>query len=145
MEAALLNRPLSLADEPLDSLHILACPRVAYTSVQTLIDSCGKGKWFATFQQRPFDCCKDPATVDIEAWWSCPEERDSKGTPDVYKLHCRECERLFLNGEIRPGRDKPAGFSLVAFCVGGSHPDARKFTPLQRPDLHDQRPFWEVR
>lgn len=142
--ADLINRPLSLADEPLDSLHILACPRVPYTSVQGLIENCGKGEWFAKFQERPFDCCKDPANVDIEAWFSFDGEK-AKGTPDIYKLHCRECEKAFLAGEIRPGRDRPAGFSLVAFCVGGSHPDARKFSPSERPELHDQRPFWTSR
>jgi hypothetical protein len=144
MNHVLLNRPLSLADEPLDGLHILACERTPYLSVRPLIEICGKGKWFAKFQERPFDCCKDPANVDIEAWWSCDGERE-KGTPDIYKLHCRVCEEKFMAGEIRAGRDKPAGFSMVAFCVGGSHPDARKFGPAERPDLHDQRPFWEVR
>jgi len=144
MEAARVNRPLSLADEPIDSLHVLACPRVSYLSVKGLVEACGKGKWFAKFQERPFDCCKDAANADIEAWWSTEDEQ-GRGAPDIYKIHCRVCEERFLRGEIPPGRTVPAGFSLVAFCIGGSHPDARRFSPAERPELHDQRPFWEIR
>ena len=144
MNQILLNRPLSLNDEPLDSEHILACSRVPYLEVKSLIDNCNKGKWLAKFIERPFDCCKNLENVDIEAWYSCAKEKE-KGTPDIYKIHCKVCEQDFLNGVVRPGRNIPAGYTLVAFCVGGNHPDSKKFTPTQRPDLFDQRPYWEIR
>lgn len=136
MSEALLNRPLSIADEPLDSEHILACPRVPYTTQQKLVEECGRARWFESFKTRPFDCCKNPENVDIEAWWTKPLEKE-KGPPDLYKFHCRVCEQFFMEGVTRPGRERPAGFSFGFFCVGGNHPTD--------PTKLDLRPFWETR
>lgn len=133
-----LNHPRTLAWEPLDSEHILACERAPYLQIQPLIERCGKGKWVEAVKNKAkHDCCKNPVNLDIEAWYSKQEEADKK-TPDVYKFYCRVCEGI---SSFDPDR----GYCHVQFCVGGNHPDAKKFTPQERPELFDRRPFWEIR
>lgn len=117
------NTPQTLAYVPLDALHILACPRVSVPSVLHLLPA----KYIAAMQTTPNACCHDVNNLDIEAWWSCPDEKN-KGTPDIYKFYCKTCDCCH-----------------VRFCVGGDHPDAKNHTPQTRPELFDVRPFWEVR
>lgn len=110
------NTPQTLAYVPLDALHILACPRVPVQSVRHLIPD---RYLLAIQQQAPNECCHDVNTLDIEAWYSKPEDQ-AKGVPDVYKFYCNTCERCH-----------------VRFCAGGNHPTD--------PTKQDRRPFWEVR
>jgi hypothetical protein len=109
------NTPQTLAWEPLDSLHILACPRISVSKVLGLLPD----KYVLNFQNHPSACCKDAGNLDVEAWYSSDAEQ-AKGTPDIYKFHCNSC-----------------GVCHVRFCVGGDHPTD--------PAKKDQRPFWEVR
>lgn len=133
-----LNHPRTLAWEPLDSEHILACKRVPYEQVRSLVERCNKGKWIAQMEQHAkFDCCRDPANLDIEAWFSNADEQ-VKGIPDLYKIYCKVCE-------TEHQQDSDRGYCHVKFCAGGNHWLASKFPPQERPDLHDQRPFWDVR
>lgn len=118
------NAPQTLAWEPLDSLHILACQRIGVPSVIDLL----KPKWLQQLRDNaPNACCHEPGNLDIDAWYSMPSEQ-AKGKPDIYKFYCNVCSACH-----------------VKFCVGGDHPEAVKYTPQQRPELFDQRPFWEVR
>jgi len=109
------NAPFGLAWEPLDSQHILACPRIPVTDILNILPE----RYIAGFQNHPKACCKDATKLEAEAWWSCEAEK-AKGTPDIYKWHCTEC-----------------GVCHVRFCVGGNHPTD--------PTKLDIRPFWEVR
>ena len=109
------NTPQTLAWEPLDSLHILACPRAAVTSVLHLLPD----KYVENFQNHPNACCKEAPNLEVEAWWSCEAEK-AKGTPDIYKFYCKTCDACH-----------------VRFCIGGNHPTD--------PTKLDTRPFWEVR
>lgn len=109
------NAPQSLAWEPLDSQHILACPRSPVTGLLHALPD----RYVEGFQNHPNACCKEAANLEAEAWWSCEAEK-AKGTPDIYKFHCSEC-----------------GDCHVRFCVGGNHPTD--------PAKLDIRPFWEVR
>jgi hypothetical protein len=120
------NAPQTLAWEPLDSLHILACSRIAVASVLNLIVP-HKQKWLDQLAEAPNECCRSHANIDIEAWYSTPAEK-AKGQPDIYKFYCNEC-----------------GDCHVKFCVGGNHPLSKHFTPAQRPELFDIRPMWEAR
>jgi hypothetical protein len=119
----------TLAYEPPDSLHILACARIAVKRIRNVL--WGKQKWFeqfATNNEPGFkDCCRDLNAHDIEAWYSCPADA-AKGRPDIYKIYCNTCGRCH-----------------VKFCVGGDHPLSKKFDRQERPDLYDLRPFWDVR
>lgn len=122
MAQQLSNLPRNLAFEPLDSEHILACARQPYVSLHDLVVACGKGKWLETLKAKaPLDCCKDPANLDLEAWFTKAAEQQ-KGVPDLYKFHCRVCEAKVLAGE-------KTGCTHVQFCVGHG----------------DERPYWEVR
>lgn len=135
-----LNQPRTLAWEPLDSEHTVACARTPYLQVRASIERAGKGKWLIYLQQKAVhDCCKNPANLDIEAWYSKQVEQE-KGTPDVYKFYCKVCEGLHSQGEDR-------GYCHVMFCVGGTHPVAVSgaVSRNERPDLFDVRPKWEVR
>jgi len=109
------NAPHGLAWEPLDSEHILACPRTSVVSVFHLLPD----RYVAGFQNHPMPCCKEATNLDIEAWWTNAAEK-AKGTPDLYKFHCNEC-----------------GVCHARLCVGGNHPTD--------PTKLDLRPFWEVR
>jgi hypothetical protein len=122
----LSNAPKTLAWEPLDSPHILACPRIAVARVKHLMS--GKLKWFEQFatNEKIAECCRNMDAHDIEAWYSGPADRD-KGIPDIYKIYC-SCGRCH-----------------VKFCVGGNHPDAVNYSKTERPELYDLRPFWDVR
>lgn len=118
------NNPQTLAWEPLDSLHILACSRVALNTVLSIVPE----KYYrAIAENAPRPCCHSTGNLDIEAWYSCPDEQ-AKGKPDIYKFYCNECDACH-----------------VRFCIGGDHVDAVKHTPETRPDLFDIRPFWEIR
>ena len=109
------NTPQTLAWEPLDSLHSIACPRAAVTSkLQILPD-----KYVENFQNHPNACCKEATNLDVEAWYSCDAEK-AKGIPDIYKFYCNTCDACH-----------------VRFCIGGNHPTD--------PTKLDVRPFWEVR
>lgn len=111
----ILNAPQTLAWEPLDSLHILACPRVAVSKVQHLLPE----KYIAAMQNAPEACCREVPNLEIEAWYSCPQEQ-AKGVPDIYKFYCASCDRCH-----------------VRFCAGGNHPTD--------PTKKDKRPYWEIR
>lgn len=125
------NHPRTLAWEPLDSEHILACARVPFLKVRDVIDNAGKGKWLVYIQQKAkFDCCRNPENLDVEAWFS----KSSESAPDLYKFYCKVCEGLHNQGDDR-------GYCHAMFCVGGSHPKATG----DRPDLMDIRPMWDVR
>lgn len=118
------NVPQGLAHEPPGSLHILACPRIALRVVLPLFP-----ERYIVGQQTnpPHACCRNIDNIDVEAWYSCPED-EARHRPDIYKFYCNECMRCH-----------------VRFCVGGNHPDAKKYTVRERPDLYDSRPFWQVR
>jgi hypothetical protein len=134
------NAPRTLAYLPPDAEHILACTRAPYLQVRAQIERAGKGKWLIYLQQKAkFNCCKNPANLDIEAWYSKQAEAD-KGAPDVYKFYCRVCEGLHNEGEDR-------GYCHALFCVGGSHPLALQgqVNRNDRPDMFDIRPKWDIR
>ena len=134
-----LNHPRTLAWEPLDSEHILACPRLPLEKVQHILERAGKMKWIAQLQAHAkFECCKDPRNLDLEAWYSKAAEQE-KQRPDIYKFYCRVCE-----SHPEAGGERGAGCH-VKFCVGGNHPLAGQFSRAERPELYDVRPFWEVR
>lgn len=109
------NTPQTLAWEPLDSEHILACPRVAVAKVQHLLPE----KYIEALQNAPEPCCREVPNLDIEAWYSKAVEQ-ARGAPDVYKFHCNRCGRCHAR-----------------FCIGGNHPTD--------PTKLDKRPFWEIR
>ena len=120
------NAPQNLYEEPLESLHVLACARAPYEQVREFVEAAGKGKWIETFiEKSPLSCCKDPANYDIEAWYS----KASEPVPDVYKFVCRVCEARVAAGEPDERGIIHDGCTKVAFCVGGG----------------DFRPMWEVR
>ena len=124
------NAPKTLAYVPLDSLNILACPRVSVAKALERGWLRHKLKWLRQLEQNEkiAECCRNPAeNADIEAWYSCPDD-EKKGVPDIYKFHCRSCERAH-----------------VFFCVGGNHPMAKKHAVHERPDLYEIRPKWEIR
>jgi len=123
------NQPKNLAEEPLDSTHILACPRVDYMSVKDRVEDAGKGKWMAKLQVvSPLSCCRDPANYDIEAWYSSPADRDL-GVPDLYKFYCRVCEKRVADGVPDERGVIHDGCCKAAWCIGGL----------------DYRPMWEAR
>ena len=93
------NAPQTLAWEPLDSLHVLACPRIAVDRVLHLLPA----KYIEALQNAPEPCCREVPNLEIEAWYSGPAD-EAKGVPDIYKFHCT-CGRCH-----------------VRFCVGGNHP-----------------------
>ena len=127
------NQPRTLTWQPLDCEHILACKRLPYEKVRPLIERSGKGKWLEQIQDNAkFDCCKDPANLDIAAFFTKASEQE-KGVPDLYMFYCKVC-----SSEGRGG-------GHAKFCVGGNHPLAKQFTRQERPELYDVRPFWEVR
>lgn len=112
------NQPRTLAWEPLDSEHILACPRIP---LERALRLCPSVQRFhdKVVANAPNECCHQVANIEIEAWYSCETDRQ-KGIPDIYKLHC-SCGRCH-----------------VSFCVGGSKDPATK-------KITHPRPFWEVR
>ena len=85
--------------------HILACPRVKVASCPARLPA----KYIENLEQNQLieSCCRHPENHDIEAWFSCEEERQ-KGTPDIYKFFCDQCGRTH-----------------VRFCCGGG--DTRPF------------------
>jgi len=113
------NNPRTLAFEPLDSEHILACPRLPLARVLRM---CPSTQRFhdKVVANAPNECCHAVPNIEIEAWFSKPAV-EAEGIPDVYKLHCTSCERAH-----------------VSFCVGGSN------DPVTKEVTHP-RPFWEVR
>lgn len=133
-----INHPRTLAWQPIDSEQIIACQRVPYVQIQSLIESSGKGKWVQYLKDKAVhDCCKNPLNLDIEAWYSKSSEQE-KGVPDVYKLYCRVCEGIHQ-------QDPDRGYCHAVFCVGGTHAEAQKYSRQERPDLYDIRPMWEIR
>ena len=112
------NQPRTLAWEPLDSQHILACPRLPLDNIMRSHPSARR--FFAKLELHATnECCRTSSNIEIEAWYSCPDDQ-AKGIPDIYKLHCT-CGRCH-----------------VSFCVGGSR------DPVTKEVTHP-RPFWEVR
>ena len=109
------NAPQTLGWEPLDSEHILACPKVPVADVLHVLPD----RYVEGFRNHPSACCKEVPNLSIEAWWSTAGEK-AKGTPDLYKFYCSVCNACH-----------------VRFCVGGNHPTD--------PNLKDFRPYWEVR
>lgn len=110
------NAPQTLAWEPVDSEHILACPRVPVPDVLHLLPE----RYILSIQENaPNACCHEVSALEIEAWFSNGVERD-KGVPDLYKIYCKTCDRCHAR-----------------FCIGGNHPTDKS--------LQDQRPYWEVR
>lgn len=97
--------------------HVLACKRHPVAKLQNIIPL----KYIEALEQNQLisSCCRHPENHEIEAFYSCEEERwrdknpdtDMPNPPDIYIFHCT-CGR-------RHSR----------FCVGND----------------DQRPFWEVR
>jgi len=112
------NQPKTLAWEPLDSEHILACPRLP---LERVLRMCPSAKRFhdRVVANAPNACCHEVSNIEIDAWFS-KESVQQEGIPDVYKLHC-SCGRCH-----------------VSFCVGGST------DPVSKQVTHP-RPFWEVR
>lgn len=112
------NQPRTLAWQPLDCQHILACPRIPLQ--QALKIAPAVRQYFESVEKNaPNECCRQVGNLEIEAWYSCEADR-AKGIPDIYKLHC-SCGRCH-----------------VSFCVGGSR------NPVTKEITHP-RPFWEIR
>jgi hypothetical protein len=112
------NAPQTLAWEPLDSLHILACPRQPLDRILRTHPSARR--FFEKLEMHaPNECCRQSSNIEIEAWYSCETDK-AKGIPDIYKLHC-SCGRCH-----------------VSFCVGGSRDPVTK-------EITHPRPFWEIR
>lgn len=84
--------------------HILACPRYPVAKLSGLLPV----KYIEALEQNQLisSCCRHPENHDIEAWFSCEEERQ-KGVPDIYINYCT------------------CGRRHVRFCVGGG--DVRPF------------------
>lgn len=125
MTELLRNTPQTLAYEPLDSQHILACPRVPVAKIEAQLRK-QKPHWFTKMAENGDlqECCRSLHLHDIEAWFSCEADKN-KGIPDIYKVYCKSCERTH-----------------AFFCVGGNHPLAKKHSVTARPELYDLRPFW---
>lgn len=138
MNQVILNTPQTLAYEPVDSEHILACGRIAVTKVIPILVGAGKMKWLDTLKTKAkFDCCRKPENLEIEAWFT--NSREAATTiPDLYKFYCRICEEHHNAGENR-------GYCHVFFCIGSSSPAAKNHSIDERPDLYEVRPHWEVR
>jgi hypothetical protein len=108
------NNKETLAYEPPDSEHILACERAPFTVVQHLLPD----RYLAQMRANaPNTCCHDPSNLDIEAWFSKPIEKQN-GAPDLYKIYCNVC------------------MDCHARLCGGLlyHP--------KNPELNDYRPSW---
>lgn len=77
--------------------HILACKRHPVASLFNTLPA----KYTESLEQNQLiaSCCRHPEDHEVEAWFSCEEERQ-KGIPDIYKFHCT-CGRVH-----------------VRFCVG---------------------------
>lgn len=119
------NAPQNLYEEPLNSEHVLACPRVSYMAVRSIVEEAGKAKWMNKFiLKSPLSCCRDPRNYDIEAWYSKATEPE----PDIYKFVCRVCEARVAAGEPDERGVIHDGCTKVAFCIGGG----------------DYRPMWEA-
>jgi hypothetical protein len=112
------NQPRTLAWQPLDCEHILACPRIPLERALMLCPSVQRFH-DKVVNNAPNECCHQVANIEIEAWYSKASEQ-AKGIPDIYKLHC-SCGRCH-----------------VSFCVGGSK------NPVTGEITHP-RPFWEIR
>jgi hypothetical protein len=112
------NQPRTLAWQPLDSEHILACPRLP---LERVLRMCPSAKRFhdKVVNNAPNECCHVVGNIEIEAWYSKQTVKD-EGIPDVYKLHCS------------------CGRAHVSFCIGGSK------DPVTKENTHP-RPFWEIR
>ena len=65
--------------------HILACPRVKVASCPARLPA----KYIENLEQNQLieSCCRHPENHEVEAWFSCEDERP-KGTPDIYKFYC---------------------------------------------------------
>lgn len=111
-----VNNKDSIAYEPPDSEHILACERVSYLVVQHLIPD----RYLTQLREKaPNQCCHDPSNLDIEAWFSKQAEKDN-GAPDLYKIYCNVC--MDCHGRL---------------CCGLLlHPT--------KPELNDYRPSWKL-
>jgi len=96
--------------------HILACKRHPARTLRNLLPV----KYFEALEQNQqiASCCRHPENHDIEAWYSCDDEKN-KGIPDVYKMYCT-CGRVHIR-----------------FCVGGS-------TDPKTGLVTHPRPFWEI-
>lgn len=93
-----VNHPQTLAWEPLDSLHILACPRTPVARVRAIVPDYWL-EWLS--EHAPNQCCKNSEAMDIEAWWTQQSVKDASD-PDLYKFYCAECSRCHVRACIDP-------------------------------------------
>jgi hypothetical protein len=107
-------------------MHILACKRHPIAKLTKMLAI--PVRYFEALEhnQQISSCCRHPENHELEAWYSCEDQRD-KGVPDIYKFHCT------------------CGKAHTRFCVGGDHVDAQKYSRFERPELYDNRPFWDIR
>lgn len=83
--------------------HHLACPRVRVQPIMRMIPL----HFIEALEQNQkiASCCRHPENHEIEAFYSCDEERD-KGKPDIYIFHCtcgRKHRRFMVGGgDVRP-------------------------------------------
>lgn len=97
--------------------HVLACKRSPVAKWMHILPV----KYLEAMEhnQQIASCCRHPENHDIEAFYSCEEERwrdkdpekDMPNPPDLYVFHCK------------------CGLKHTRLCVGNA----------------DQRPYWEVR
>ena len=85
-------------------MHSQACARHPVAKLFNLIPI----KYIEALEQNQkiSSCCRHPENHDIEAKYSCDEEKE-KGVPDIYIFHCT------------------CGKQHVRFCIGGG--DVRPF------------------
>jgi hypothetical protein len=82
--------------------HILACVRTPVARLMKHLPA----RYIEALEQNQqiAHCCRHPENHDIEAWYSCEEERQ-KGVPDIYILHCtcgRQHRRFCVGWGERP-------------------------------------------
>lgn len=80
--------------------HRLACPRYKVAKLAHLIPI----KYIECLEhnQKIAHCCRHPENHEIEAWYSCEEEKN----PDIYIFYCT-CGRRHIRfccggGDVRP-------------------------------------------
>lgn len=92
--------------------HTIACKRIAVSKLGALVPL----KFIEALEQNQkiAGCCRHPENHEIEAFYSCEEERwrgkdpqtDMPNPPDIYVFHCtcgRKHSRFCVgNGDARP-------------------------------------------
>lgn len=83
--------------------HVLACPKYAVSKLAHLLPV----KYTEALEQNQqlASCCRHPENHEVEAWFSCEEEKE-KGVPDIYIFHCT-CGRKHRRFCVGQGDQRP--------------------------------------